>query len=145
MACLAPNFYTAGQLGKSTYEREITGFKRCLCSGGPFCFPENIAVSVATSFSHLMLEIHYDNPTTASSFFDSSGLSLTATSQSNAGVGTIEAGYIWVGEIASISIPPGRSYWEVSATCQAPEELTFNLNVFASILHGHQIATKLFT
>ena len=92
-----------------------------------------------------MLEIHYDNPTTGSGFFDSSGLRLTATSATNAGSSTIEAGYIWVGEIASIAIPPGRSYWEVSATCQAPSELTFNLNVFASILHGHQISTKIFT
>lgn len=144
-ACTAPEvvgYLTPNHLGGMPCTEFLYGWA---VGGGPFCFPQDIAVSVDTIYSYLILEIHYDNPTTGSSFFDSSGLALTATSQSNAGENTVEAGYIWVGEISSIAIPPGKSYWEVSATCEAPSELTFNLNVFASILHGHQIANKIFT
>ncbi|CAK9018536.1 DBH-like monooxygenase protein 2 homolog [Durusdinium trenchii] len=114
--------------------------------GGEFCFPPEIGIAVAASPT-LMLEIHYDNPNALSSVLDSSGLELHYSLKASAPSTFKAAAWSWFGAAFSkIRIPPQLPFYEIAATYQVPDTSSIpeeGITVFASLMHGHQIARKL--
>ena len=93
------------------------------------------------------IEVHYDNPSGLVGLKDSSGIKVTKfpkASVSNQGFQS--AAYLWVGAgLDTVTIPPKRSAFEVTAKCTFKDLPSSGVTVFSYFLHGHNILKKIWT
>lgn len=109
--------------------------------GKDFCFPPNIGVDMN---GYYLMEIHYDNPKKATGLVDSSGFRIHYIPATNADFATFTAaGTIIVGAPLHFSIPAGRKEYTLAATQKV--KTNNKVKVFATMVHGHKIARKIWT
>ena len=122
-----------------------------------FCLPPGLGIPVGPGFAqHMVMEIHYDNPTMKEGVFDSSGVEMSLV-EDDPGV---DAGLLMVGEPGILSLPsslapaiqgvrvnPGEASHNFSTTCpstctssKVPQD---GLTVVATFSHAHQAGRKL--
>lgn len=103
---------------------------------------------ICSFFIHIFIIIvHYDNPNGIAEAIDNSGIQVTRfpkTSVSDQGYQS--ASYLWVGaDLDTVSIPPKRAAYEVTAECKFDNIPPEGITVFSYLLHGHQITRKVWT
>jgi len=91
--------------------------------------------------------VHYDNPSGLVGLKDSSGIKVTNFPKSSvSNQGFQSAAYLLVGAgLDTVTIPPKRSAYEVSAKCTFEDLPSSGVTVFSYFLHGHTIAKKIWT
>jgi len=116
---------------------------------GNITLPKEAGYRIGSASSHasrhVILEIHYDNPTRAVDMVDSSGARLYYTST----IRQYDAGTITLGDVVPSfsNIPPQQEFTEYEANC--PTECTskwpFDITVFSSFQHMHQIGKQMWS
>jgi len=109
--------------------------------GKDFCFPPNVGIDMGKFY---VLEIHYDNPQKKSGLSDTSGFKIHYIEQSNAKYSSLTpAGTLLVGASLDFTIPAKMPYYQLKATQQIRLDSTHK--IFASMVHGHKQAKKIWT
>ncbi|XP_070564696.1 DBH-like monooxygenase protein 1 homolog [Ptychodera flava] len=117
--------------------------------GETFYFPENAGFSLGDENdpTHVMVEIHYDNPESLGNIYDSSGIRIFYSSN----LREYDANFVVIGQDVNqlLVIPPGVEEFRVNSYCTA--EMTqegfidgvtgqpTNVTIFAVGLHTHLI------
>jgi len=109
--------------------------------GEDFILPDEAGFLVGGSEPTIMImQHHYNNPTSISGLFDSSSLKMYLTTN----LRPFNAGTLFLGAITmGISIPPAQPTWHESSMCSFPP--TQPLTVFAQMSHMHVIGERLWT
>lgn len=118
--------------------------------GGEFCFPANTGIKIGADVTHLLLEIHYDNPKGLQGLSDSSGLEITYSPVSAVGASFEQAAWSMLGiNFGEINIPPGLDYYEIQGEGTLYSDFVSSiippegLEVFATANHAHLLGRKL--
>jgi len=114
--------------------------------GAPdFCLPSDVGIVFGKDeATHVLLQIHYDNPHKLSTIKDSSGVEITYTSQ----VQSNPAGFLRLGYSAKfINIPPGKPEFEVVGKClkKSSDLLPYDIYAFAYAHHMHKLGRRIWT
>lgn len=119
--------------------------------GGEFCLPKNTGLLIDTDVKHLIIEIHYDNPSGSNQYVDSSGVSITYTASNDlppTGTQVESASWQFFGAVPGIKIPPGKPYFEVAVEVNLPPEAALlyppeGIEVFAYFDHAHKLSRRI--
>eukprot|EP00931_Biecheleriopsis_adriatica_P060841 TRINITY_DN36552_c0_g1_i1.p1 TRINITY_DN36552_c0_g1~~TRINITY_DN36552_c0_g1_i1.p1 ORF type:complete len:512 (-),score=50.68 TRINITY_DN36552_c0_g1_i1:247-1782(-) len=110
--------------------------------GRDFCTPKDVSMPLST---HLVLQIHYNNPLALQGVVDSSGLILHVSERPMAK----QAGILLIGPTpdSSMQIPAGKPDYQIQELCPAsqlqghlPAE---GISIFGINLHMHSIGQKI--
>jgi len=123
-----------------------------------FCLPSNLGFPVGIEgMTHMVMEIHYDNPKRQENLRDSSGVDFILTDIApvhEAGMlmlgdpGVLSVGSSIAPAIKGLRIPPNEKHYDYYNTCPSSctdKQITDDqpLTVVATFAHGHQSAVSL--
>lgn len=111
--------------------------------GEPLALPPGIGIAIDPDRDRFVLQVHYNNPLGAQGIADRSGVAVTLAEPQE-----IHASVFGLGTVETIAIPAGVADWPVLATCSAATTASLlpePVHVFASWLHGHEIARAIWT
>ncbi len=90
--------------------------------------------------SHFALQLHYNNPLGEAGHVDSSGVVVYIAPEPRANdVGTLAIG------VYNFEIPAGEPSYEVNGVCDTTDTLNSPINVFAGMLHLHELGRQIWT
>jgi hypothetical protein len=109
----------------------------------PLLLPEEAGFMVGeeSAQTHYALQIHYNNPLEEPGHIDSSGVDLYLTDE----IRPYAAGGFVLGNVGGLTIPPGESAYEVVGNCDTTASVTAPINVFASMVHAHELGRRIWT
>ncbi|CAJ0575545.1 unnamed protein product, partial [Mesorhabditis spiculigera] len=113
----------------------------------PILMPDEAGLPLGENgHQHLMIEIHYHNPSQLPTQPDSSGMRVTATSRLRRyDAAVLQTGTMWSD---AMSVPPKQEAFPLHGHC-APECTSFfppeGIRVFASMLHAHKTTQAIWT
>eukprot|EP00479_Gromia_sphaerica_P006051 TRINITY_DN171_c0_g2_i2.p1 TRINITY_DN171_c0_g2~~TRINITY_DN171_c0_g2_i2.p1 ORF type:complete len:404 (-),score=93.92 TRINITY_DN171_c0_g2_i2:155-1366(-) len=105
--------------------------------------PSNVGFPLSFENRHMLIEIHYDNPTLNPNIFDSSGIRLWVTDD----LRPIDAGVAYVGHMVfNMDIPAREEAFEHKGICSSfctsglPRE---GVQIFSTNFHAHLASTQM--
>jgi hypothetical protein len=111
--------------------------------GLPLELPQDVGIAIDPDHDRFVLQVHYDNPLGDEGVVDASGVELQLDEPRS-----IRASVFGLGTVETLAIPAGVADYPVRATCSAETTnalLPEPVHVFGSWLHGHEIASALWT
>jgi len=116
--------------------------------GDPVIMPPEAGFTVGgtTGLIYVVLQLHYNNPTSQSGYIDSSGVKMYLSAQAR----QYQAGFMFLGmDTSLISIPAHQPSFHMSGRCTTPTTayaLPQNgIQVFAAMGHMHYLGRQIWT